>query len=142
MPAKKNFKTTKTTKSEKKIIKKTENKIENQEKSGLQKTVILQKNIKLRDEDKMLEKIEKYVDRNREKTSQEMIERKSKRPNKKYEEWELELMISRVKVESGPKESTQKISKWIIYLIYIIMVILIIIFCIKYFFVWNVPQIS
>jgi hypothetical protein len=34
----------------------------------------------------MLEKVEKYVDKNREKTSQEMAERKSKRPAKQYQE--------------------------------------------------------
>jgi hypothetical protein len=34
----------------------------------------------------MLERVEKYVDKNREKTSQEMIERKSKRPAKNFQE--------------------------------------------------------
>jgi hypothetical protein len=34
----------------------------------------------------MLEKVEKYVDKNREKTSKEMVERKRKRPTKKYHE--------------------------------------------------------
>jgi len=56
------------------------------EKSNLEKALILQKSIKLANEDKMLKKVEKYVDKNREKTSQEMIERKSKRPTKKYQE--------------------------------------------------------
>jgi hypothetical protein len=34
----------------------------------------------------MLEKVEKYVNKNREKTSQEIMERKSKRPTKKFQE--------------------------------------------------------
>jgi hypothetical protein len=46
----------------------------------------LQNNIKLTKEDKILEKIEKYVDKNREKTSQEMIERKNKRPAQNFKE--------------------------------------------------------
>ena len=37
-------------------------------------------------EDKMLEKVERYVDKNREKTSQEIQERKNKRPVKQYQE--------------------------------------------------------
>jgi hypothetical protein len=37
-------------------------------------------------DDKTLKKIEKYVDKNREKTSQEMLERKSKRPTKNFQE--------------------------------------------------------
>ena len=142
MPAKKNPKTNKTIKSDKKIVKKTENKVEKKEKSILQKAVVLQKNIKLAKEDKMLEKIEKYVDKNREKTSQEMTERKSKRPVRKYQEWELEVMISRISAESMPKEKTQETSKRILYIIYAIIFVTIIIFAVKYFFAWNVPQIS
>jgi hypothetical protein len=37
-------------------------------------------------EDRMLEKVERYVDKNREKTSKEISERKSKRPAKNYQE--------------------------------------------------------
>ena len=94
MSAKKNSKTPKTTKSEKKVIKKSEKKAREKGKTGLEKsleknlkkTLILQNDIKLAKEDKMLEKIERYVDKNREKISQEMIERKSKRPVKQYQE--------------------------------------------------------
>ncbi len=85
MPTKKSSRTAKTkkdTKNEKKIIKR----IGKKEKSSLEKIITLQKDIKSANEDKMLEKVEKYVDKNREKTSQEMIERKSKRPTKKYQE--------------------------------------------------------
>ena len=49
-------------------------------------TVKDKKSIKLANEDKMLEKVEKYVDKNREKTSQEMMERKKKRSDNKYKE--------------------------------------------------------
>jgi hypothetical protein len=59
---------------------------EKKEKSNLEKALILQKSIKLANEDKMLKKVEKYVDKNREKTSQEIMERKSKRPIKKFQE--------------------------------------------------------
>ena len=92
-------------------------------------------------DDRMLKKVEKYVDKNREKTSQEMIERKSKIPTKKYQEWDLEVMISRVSIESKPKEKTKEISKWILYIIYAIIFIITMIFIVKYFFIWNIPQI-
>ena len=150
MPAKKNFKTTKTTKSEKKIVKRAEKKTEKKEKFGLKKgleknlkkALILQNNIKLAKEDKMLEKVEEYVDKNREKTSQEILERKSKRPVNKYQEADLEVMISRIWAESKPKEKTKEISKRILYIIYAIVFIAVMIFTVKYFFAWNVPQIS
>ena len=90
----------------------------------------------------MLEKVEKYVDKNREKTSQEMMERKSKRPARKYQEWDLEVMISRIWAESKPKENTKEVSKMVLYIIYTIIFITILIFIIKYFFAWNMPQIS
>lgn len=92
-------------------------------------------------EDRMLEKVEKYVNKNREKTSQEIMEKKSKRPITKYNAADLEVMISRVSVESKPKEKVQQTSKWILYIIYTIIIIAILIFAIKYFFVWNMPQI-
>ena len=93
-------------------------------------------------EDKFLKKVEKYVDKNREKTSQEMAERKSKRPVRKYQEWELELMISRVSADSKPKERTKEVGKRMLYIIYAIIFVVSLIFIIKHFFVWKVPQIS
>ncbi len=135
-------KNSKVIKANKGSIKNLEKKIEEKEKFVLEKTVVLQKNIKLKKEERMLNKVEKYVDKNREKTSQEMIERKSKRPIKNYQEWDLEVMISRVSVESKPKEKTKEISKRIVNIIYIIILLVIIIFTVKYFFVWNAPQFS
>ena len=135
-------KNSKVIKAKKGSIKNLEKKIEEKEKFVLEKTVVLQKNIKLKKEERMLNKVEKYVDKTREKTSQEMIERKRKRPIKNYQEWDLEVMISRVSVESKPKEKTKEISKRIVNIIYIIILLVIIIFTVKYFFVWNVPQIS
>jgi hypothetical protein len=135
MPAKKNPKTTKDQKSKKETIKNIEKKSEKKEKSGLQKVINLQKNIKLANEDKMLEKIEKYVDKNREKTSQEIMERKSKRPVVNYQEADLEVMISRISAESKPIEKTKETSKWILYIIYTIIFVVIIIFSVKYFLV-------
>lgn len=142
MPARNNSKTIKSNKNEEKNIKKMENKVEKKGKTGLQKVLILQNNIKLKKEDRMLEKVEKYVDKNREKTSQEMIERKSKRPVRNFQEWDLEVMISRISAESKPKEKTKEVSKWMLYLVYAIIIVLILIFGVKYFFTWNVPQIS
>ena len=118
-------KNSKVIKAKKGSIKNLEKKIEEKEKFVLEKTVVLQKNIKLKKEERMLNKVEKYVDKTREKTSQEMIERKRKRPIKNYQEWDLEVM-----------------SKRIVNIIYIIILLVIIIFTVKYFFVWNVPQIS
>jgi hypothetical protein len=86
MTTKKNSKTIKTKKQTEKNIKKIESEVGEKKKTVLQKAVILQKNIKLKKEDRMLEKVEKYVDKNREKTSQDMIERKSKRPIREYQE--------------------------------------------------------
>ena len=91
-------------------------------------------------DDRMLEKVEKYVDKNREKTSQEMIERKSKRPTKKYQEWDLDVLISRVSIESKPNVKTKKTSKLVLYIIYTIIIIAILIFIAKFFFAWNIPQ--
>ena len=141
MTSKKKSKTTKITKGDKKFIKNNENKTEKIEKSVLQ-NAILQKSIKLANEDKMLKKVEKYVDKNREKTSQEMMERKSKRPAVNYQEADLEVMISRISTESKPIEKTKETSKWILYIIYTIIFVVIIIFSVKYFLVWNASQIS
>lgn len=131
MPAKKNPKTTKKQKNEKKNTKN----IEKKEKSGLQKVLNLQKNIKLAKEDRMLEKVERYVDKNREKTSQEMMERKSKRPVVNYQEADLEVMISRISAESRPTEKTKETSKWALYIIYTVIFLVIIIFAVKYFLI-------
>ena len=142
MTTKKNSKTIKTKKQTEKNIKKAESEVGEKKKTVLQKAVILQKNIKLKKEDRMLEKVEKYVDKNREKTSRDMIERKSKRPIREYQEWDLEVIISRISAESKPKEDTRKISKGILYIIYLIIIIIILILMVKYFFAWNMPQIS
>ena len=117
--------------------------IKRNEKKGkfnLEKALILQKSIKLANEDKMLKKVEKYVDKNREKTSQEIMERKSKRPTKNFQEWDLDVLISRVSIESKPKDKTKKTSKLILYIIYTIIIITILIFFVKFFFAWNMPQ--
>lgn len=90
--------------------------------------------------DKTLKKVEKYVDSKREKTSQEIIEKKSKRPATQYQEADLEVMISRISNESQPKKKKRN-NKWVIYLIYAIIMIAIVISCIK-FFMWNLSQIS
>lgn len=92
-------------------------------------------------DDRTLKKVEKYVDKNREKISKEIIEKKSKRQATKYQEADLEVMISRISYESNPKKSGNKNSKLIIYWIYIIIMIAIVVFCIKYFFMWNMSQI-
>ena len=143
MPVKKSSKTTKIKKDtvkDKKRIKNIEKKVEKKWKSSLEKATILQKNIKLANEDKMLEKVENYVDKNREKTSQEMMERKKKRSDNNYKEWDLDVLISRVTIESKPKENTKEISKWILYIIYTIILIIILIFTVKFFLAWNIPQ--
>lgn len=102
----------------------------------------IDENLSYAKEDKMLEKVENYVNKNRENTSKAMIERKQKRPTKKYEKWDLEVMISRISTESKPKEKTKEISKLAVYTIYTIIFIAIMIFIIKYFFLWFASQIS
>jgi len=138
MTTKKNSKTkidSKSVKNKENITKKTRIKSGKNEKSDLQNQTILQKNIKLTGEDKMLEKVERYVDKNREKTSQEMIERKNKRPAVNYQEADLEVMISRISAESKPIEKAKETSKWILYIIYTIIFIVIVIFAVQYFLV-------
>ena len=140
MPTKKNSRTAKAkkdTRNDKKIVKR----IEKKEKSGLEKVITLQKNIKSANEDKILEKVEKYVDKNREKTSQEILERKRKRPTNNYKEWDLDVLISRVSIESKPNNKTKETSKLILYILYTLIIIAILIFIVKFFFVWNIlPQ--
>lgn len=140
MPMKKNSRTAKAkkdTKNDKKIVKR----IEKKEKSGLEKVITLQKNIKSANEDKILEKVEKYVDKNWEKTSQEILERKRKRPTNNYKEWDLDVLISRVSIESKPNNKTKETSKLILYILYTLIIIAILIFIVKFFFVWNIlPQ--
>ena len=92
-------------------------------------------------DDKILKKVEKYVDTKREQTSKEIIEKKSKRPATKYQEADLEVMISRISNDSQPKNLKNKSSKKVLYVIYIIIMIAIVTFCIK-FFMWNLSQIS
>ena len=137
MPTKKSpwtQKILKSAKNDKKNLKKAPKKVEKKEKSNLEK------NIKIANEDRMLEKVEKYVDKNREKTSQGILERKNKRGNEKYQKWDLELLISRVNVESKPSIKTKEISKLILYIIYALIIIAILIFFVKFFFAWNMPQ--
>jgi hypothetical protein len=69
-----------------------------------------------------------------------MIERKSKRPTKKYQEWDLDVLISRVSIESKPKENVKETSKIILYIIYAAIIITILIFIAKFFFAWNISQ--
>ena len=91
-------------------------------------------------DDKTLKKVEKYVDSRREETSKEIIERKGKRPATKYQEADLEVMISRISNESQPKKKKRN-NKWVLYAIYAIIVVAIVIYFVK-FFIWNVSQIS
>ena len=137
MSTKKNLKSKKNTK-----IHREKNETTKTTKSKFKGLSNFTKNSKSINEDKILEKIEKYVDKNREKTSQEMIERKNKRPAQNFKEWDLEVMISRINAESKPKEKVKETSKLILYLIYTIIIIAIIAFWIKYFFNSNMPQIS
>ena len=93
-------------------------------------------------DDKTLKKVEKYVDSKREQTSKEIIEKKSKRPATSYQEADLEVMISRISNESQPKNLKKKNTKKVFYILYIIIMVAIVVFCIKYFFMWNLSQIS
>ena len=99
------------------------------------KNKILEPDLSYLEGDKILKKVERYVDKNREKTSQEILERKSNRWNKKFQEADLEVMISRIDAESKPDEKTKEISKRSLYIIYIIVFMAIMIFMIKYFFI-------
>ena len=136
MTTKKNPKTTKATKktkNEKRIARKLEKNDEGKRKADPQKTTIFQKNTELANEDKMLKKIEKYVEKSREKTLHEMIERKKKRPTEKTQKWDLEVMISRISAESKPKEKIKEFSKILTYIIYTIIIVATLIFITKWF---------
>jgi hypothetical protein len=84
--------------------------------------------------DKILKKVEKYVESKREQTSKEIVERKSKRQATIYQEGDLEVMISRISSESQPKNLKKKNYKKIIYVIYAIIILAFVIFCVKHFF--------
>ena len=117
----------------------------NNEPSKVNQTINKISNIRKRrwltEEERMLEKVEKYVDKNWDETSKDMAERKSKRPAVNYQNADIEVMISRISEESKDKEPN-KSSKMFVYLIYIVIILVIIIFWIKYFWMYNVPQIS
>lgn len=98
-------------------------------------------NIKETSEDKMLKKIEDYVDKNWNETAQKIAEKKSKRPTKHYKKTELEAMISRISIENDSSSVKKDSNKWLIYLIYIIVIIAILLIFSK-FYAWNIPQIQ
>jgi len=98
-------------------------------------------NIKQTSEDRMLKKIEDYVDKNRNETAQKIAEKKSKRPTKHYKKAELEAMISRISIENDSSSVKKDSNKWLIYLIYIIVIITILLIFSK-FYAWNIPQIQ
>lgn len=92
------------------------------------------KNRRLTKDEKILKKVENYVDQKREQTSTEIMERKSKRPTTKYQKGDLEVMISRISEDSKPKESTKKTSKLIMWIIYAFIIFVILMMCAKIFF--------
>lgn len=98
-------------------------------------------NIKQTSEDRMLKKIEDYVDRNWNETAQKIAEKKSNRPTKHYKKAELEAMISRISIENDSNSVKKDTNKWLIYLIYFIVIIVILIIFSK-FYAWNIPQIQ
>jgi len=98
-------------------------------------------NIKETSEDKMLKKIEDYVDKNWNETAQKIAEKKSKRPTNHYKKAELEAMISRISIENDSSSVKKDSNKWLIYLIYIIVIITILLIFSK-FYAWNIPQIQ
>ena len=117
-------------------------KISNNKKNTKASHKIINEDLSYLKKDKILEKVEKYVNKNREETSQRIIERKENRPILQHQEANLEMMISKIRNESHPKKDAKEISKWILNILYIIVIAIIIIFSIKYFLLWNAPQIS
>ena len=107
----------------------------------IEPTKASESNKRLTRKDKMHEKVENYVYKNRDKTSQKIIEKKSKRPARKYQEADVEAMISRISIENSSVKTDKQSSKWLIYLIYIIIIIVALLFVMKNFW-WIMPQIS
>lgn len=85
-------------------------------------------------EDKTLTKVEKYVDKNREETSKDMTERKSKRPPTKIQSGDLEVMISRISETSKPKHKVKKTSRILVWIIYAIIIFSLLMLCVKILF--------
>ena len=124
MPAKKSTSTTKKSKIN----------IDDSELSNISNTKNLSR------KDRMHEKVENYVYKNRDKTSQKIIEKKSKRPEKDYQDSDLETMISRICLENNPKSIKKDSHKWILYLLYIIIIIAFLLIIMKWLS-WNIPHI-
>lgn len=99
------------------------------------------KNVKQTSEDRMLEKIEDYVDKNWAETAQKIAEKRSNRPTRHYKKAELEAMISRVSIENNSSSVRKDNNKWLVYIVYSIIVIAVILFIMKCI-IWNTPQIS
>ena len=103
-------------------------------KNYLIKNKAIEPDLSYMDDDKILKKVEKYVDKNREKTSQEIIERKKNKSSQNYQNADLEVMISRIDAESKPKVKTREISRRIANILYIVIIFTVLIFVVRYVF--------
>lgn len=84
--------------------------------------------------DKMLTKVEKYVDKERESISENISNKKQKRKNKDLGDVNLEVMISRLKENEkcNKKWKSWNIAKWLLYIVYIIIIASFLYICLNY----------
>lgn len=84
-------------------------------------------------DDKTLIKIEKYVEKNREKTYKNISEKRWTRKIDNNENNNLETMINKLHEKTKVKKKSPTIAKWILYLIYIMLICISIYIFMKYF---------
>ena len=86
-------------------------------------------------EDKWLEKVEEYVEQERDHISTEISDKKHKRDPDELKHLNLDVMISRLSEESKSSSVSARSTtrKNIMYIVYILITLIVVILCIKTF---------
>lgn len=85
--------------------------------------------------DKVLEKVEKMVEKNWEITEKDIRKRKSERKNDDYKNVSLDVMISRISEESKKHKNDTTFAKNFLYFVYFLIIVAIFIFLAKWLLV-------
>ena len=89
------------------------------------------------EDDIITRKVEKFVNKNREKTFKKIEEKRSKRPSIKYQDADLEIMLSRINIQNKQKE-TSKFRRLFVYLFCIFFILVVLFFWIKFLFLSDI----
>lgn len=82
--------------------------------------------------DKVLEKVEKLVEKNWEATENDIRKRKSERKPDDYKDVNLDVMLSRISEQSKAKKTGSNFAKNFLYFLYFLIIIAILIFVAKW----------